>query len=152
MLLFEPCVPQLNLFLAYNHCFVISPTGNGLHILSYHLSMLIFALCRTGFPQGLENRENREKNNGQGKVREFYFGPKVREFCFKLPIAMKICCYSCRLSRMFVTVFTNMKVHMWILKRIFVFFIVFKCYIKLFQTTRFVWYIYIRYSSTISCR
>ena len=32
-----------------------------------------------GFPQGLENRENREKNNGQGKVREFYFGPKVRE-------------------------------------------------------------------------
>ena len=24
----------------------------------------------TGFPQGLENRENREKNNGQGKVRE----------------------------------------------------------------------------------
>ena len=23
-----------------------------------------------GFPQGLENRENREKNNGQGKVRE----------------------------------------------------------------------------------
>ena len=31
---------------------------------------------------------------------------KVREFCFKLSIAMKICCYSCRLSRMFVTVFT----------------------------------------------
>ena len=31
---------------------------------------------RAGFPQGLENRE---KNNGQGKVREFYFGPKVRE-------------------------------------------------------------------------
>ena len=29
----------------------------------------------TGFPQGLENRE---KNNGQGKVREFYFGPTVR--------------------------------------------------------------------------
>ena len=24
----------------------------------------------SGFPQGLENRENREKNNGQGKVRE----------------------------------------------------------------------------------
>ena len=24
-------------------------------------------------------RKNREKNNGQGKVREFYFGPKVRE-------------------------------------------------------------------------
>ena len=37
---------------------------------------------------------------------------KVREFCFKLLIAMKSCCYSCRLSRMFVTVFTNMKVHM----------------------------------------
>ena len=37
---------------------------------------------------------------------------KVREFCFKLPIAMKICCYSCRLSRIFVMVFTNMKVHM----------------------------------------
>ena len=32
-----------------------------------------------GFPQGLENMENREKNNGQGKVREFYFWPKVRE-------------------------------------------------------------------------
>ena len=32
-----------------------------------------------GFPHGLENRENRAKNNGQGKVREFYFGPKVRE-------------------------------------------------------------------------
>ena len=31
---------------------------------------------KPGFPQGLENRE---KNNGQGKVREFYFGPKVRE-------------------------------------------------------------------------
>ena len=29
----------------------------------------------SGFPQGLENRE---KNNGQGKVRAFYFGPKVR--------------------------------------------------------------------------
>ena len=28
------------------------------------------AFVRTGFPQGLENRENREKNNGQGKVRE----------------------------------------------------------------------------------
>ena len=39
---------------------------------------------------------------------------KVREFCFKMPIAMKICCYSCRLSRMFVTIFTNMKVHIWI--------------------------------------
>ena len=36
----------------------------------------------SGFSQGLENRENREKNNGQGKVREFYFGPKVREFCY----------------------------------------------------------------------
>ena len=24
----------------------------------------------SGFPQGLENRENRGKNNGQGKVRE----------------------------------------------------------------------------------
>ena len=51
-----------------------------------------------------------------GKVREFYFGAKsqgkVGEFCFKLPIAMKICCYSCRLSRMFVTVFINMKVYM----------------------------------------
>ena len=33
----------------------------------------------SGFPQGLENRENREENNGQVKVREFYFGPKVRE-------------------------------------------------------------------------
>ena len=71
-------------------------------------------MLTTGFPQGLENRENREKNNGRGKVREFYFGPKVREFCFKLPIAMKICCYSCRLSRMFVTVFTNVKVHMYV--------------------------------------
>ena len=37
---------------------------------------------------------------------------KVGEFCFKLPIAMKIYCYSCRLSRMFVTVFINMKVYM----------------------------------------
>ena len=55
---------------------------------------------------------------------------KVREFCFKLPIAIKICCYSCRLSRMFVTVFTNMKVHMWIFLGFFVFFIVFKCYIS----------------------
>ena len=31
---------------------------------------------KTGFPQGLENRE---KNNDQGKVTEFYFGSKVRE-------------------------------------------------------------------------
>ena len=46
---------------------------------------------------------------------------KVREFCIKLPIAMKICCYSCRLSRMFVTVFTNMKVHTWILKNFCIF-------------------------------
>ena len=30
----------------------------------------------SGFPQGLENKG---KNNGRGKVREFYFGPKVRE-------------------------------------------------------------------------
>ena len=74
--------------------------------------MTTYRFKRSGFPQGLENRENREKNNGQGKVREFYIGPKVREFCFKLPIAMTICCYSCRLSRMFVKVFTNMKVHM----------------------------------------
>ena len=52
---------------------------------------------------------------------------KVREFCFKLPIAMKICCYSCRLSRMFVTVMTvfiNMKVYMWILKN----FCIFHCF------------------------
>ena len=48
--------------------------------------------------------------NGQGKVREFDFFLKVRDF-FKMPISIKICCY-CRLSRMFVTVFTNMKVHM----------------------------------------
>ena len=29
-----------------------------------------FVSIMAGFPQGLENRENREKNNGQGKVRE----------------------------------------------------------------------------------
>ena len=33
----------------------------------------------SGFQQDLENRENRGENNGQGRVREFYFGPKVRE-------------------------------------------------------------------------
>ena len=86
--------------------FAVTNKGNTLEINHVILGPL------SGFPQGLENRENREQNNGQGKVREFYFGPKVREFCFKLPIAMKICCYSCRLSRMFVPVFTNMKVHM----------------------------------------
>ena len=37
---------------------------------------LLDTMQYAGFPQGLENRE---KNNGQGKVREFYFGPKVRE-------------------------------------------------------------------------
>ena len=80
----------------------------------------------SGFPQGLENWENREKimvREKSGKSQGILFWAKsqgkVREFCFKLPIAMKICCYSCRLSRMFVTVFTNMKVHMWILKKLY---------------------------------
>ena len=73
------------------------------------------------FSQGLENRETGKKimvREKSGKSQGILFWAKsqgkVREFCFKLPIAMKICCYSCRLSRMFVTVFTNMKVHMWI--------------------------------------
>ena len=57
---------------------------------------------------------------------------KVREFCFKMLIAMQICCYSCQLSRMFVTVFTNMKVHvqcMLILKN----FCIFHCFQVLHQ-------------------
>ena len=58
---------------------------------------------------------------------------KVREFCFKLPIAMKICCYSCRLSRMFVTVFTNMKVHMCILNN----FSIFHCFQVLHQQLKY---------------
>ena len=56
-------------------------------------------------------------------------GKKSGNFCFKLVIAMKICCYSCRLSRMFVTVFTNMKVHMWILKN----FCILRCFQVLHQ-------------------
>ena len=61
---------------------------------------------------------------------------KVREFCFKLSIAMQSCCYSCRLSRMFVTVFTNMEVHMWILK----IFCIFHCFQVLHQQhTDIIW-------------
>ena len=37
----------------------------------------------TGFPQGLENRENMETNNGQGKVREFYFETLI-DYVYKL--------------------------------------------------------------------
>ena len=36
----------------------------------YVYCMYTVCILYAGFPQGLENRENREKNNGQGKVRE----------------------------------------------------------------------------------
>ena len=36
----------------------------------YVINCLWHTWACAGFPQGLENRENREKNNGQGKVRE----------------------------------------------------------------------------------
>ena len=39
--------------------------------MSYQIASLFHMyIDMAGFPQGLENRENREKNNGQGKVRE----------------------------------------------------------------------------------
>ena len=96
----------------------------------------------------------REKNCGQGKVSEFYFlswsQGKVRDF-FQMPISMKICCF-CRWSIMMVTVFTNMKVHMWIFNNIFIVWqVLHQQHLKyntdiiwneLFQTLRFVWYIY----------
>ena len=47
---------------------------------------------KSGFPQGLENRENREQNNGQGKVREFYFGPKVREKSGNFVLSCRLPC------------------------------------------------------------
>ena len=64
-----------------------------------------------------------------GKVREKNCGPdQVREFCSKSqvnlkknPIAMKMCCYFSRLSIMFDTVFTNMKVHMSIYMNVLLF-------------------------------
>ena len=63
-----------------------------------------------GFPYGLENRENREQNNGQGKVREvreFYLGPKVREksgnFVYFRPKVYKLS----QISRIYITCISN---------------------------------------------
>ena len=43
---------------------------NGVTLLMKHVAEQV-RTSHAGFPQGLENRENRGKNNGQGKVREF---------------------------------------------------------------------------------
>ena len=48
---------------------------------------------------------------------------------------MKIFCYSCQLSRMCFTVFINMKVHMWICKKLIC--IAFKCYISSIKLYRY---------------
>ena len=114
-------------------------------------------------PTGSGKQGKQGENNGQGKVRAFYFGPKVREKSGNFVLI-------CRLPWQFAVILVDYQEclsrysPMWKCTRIFVFFIVFKCYIssikyntdiiwnELFQTPGFVWYIYIQYSSTISCR
>ena len=43
---------------------------SGCHLVVTLMEFINEVVAISGFPQGLENRENREKNNGQGKVRE----------------------------------------------------------------------------------
>ena len=93
----------------------------------------------------------REKKCIQGKVRKFCFLSKSQGF-FLNADCHDFCCFSCRLSRMFVAVFTNMKVYMWIFKIFFYYFqVLHQQHLKyntdiiwneLFQTLGFVWYIY----------
>ena len=100
--------------IVYNDLFIgILHTYGGL--LSVHIWQGSHRVWKTG-KTGKKIMVREKSGKSQGILFWAKSQGKVREFCFKLLIAMKLCCYSCRLSRMFVTVFTNMKVHMWILK------------------------------------
>ena len=147
--------------------FAVHITCFALLCVCYFKGLDAFTCTCTGFPPRLENRE---KNNGQGKVREFYFGPKVREKSGNFVL-------NCRLPCKFAVILVDYRECLsryspiWKctceFKRMFVFFIFFKCYISSIKyniqisygmsyfrlrDSSDIFYMWYTCSSTISCR